>query len=251
VELLTGGDAHVTIRMKQVLAIGALVAILAIGAGVAAADSIGNDQDAFLNDVAKRLNVTPEELKSAFQGALADKLDADVKAGRLTQEQADRIKKEAQQRGGVPFPGPGRFHDGPPPVGGPGGPPPPGGPGGPPPRGPHGPGGPRGPGGPFAAGFDAAAKYLGLTDMQLDRQLESGKSLAQVAGDRNKDVAGLKSAIEAAVKADLDKAVADRRLTQQQEDKILSGLHSRIDGLVNRKGGDRPPRPRWRRGPHW
>ena len=48
-----------TIRMRQVLTIGALVAILAIGAGVAAADSIGNDQDAFLNNVAKRLNVTP------------------------------------------------------------------------------------------------------------------------------------------------------------------------------------------------
>jgi hypothetical protein len=230
-------------RFKRKLAGGAAGLVLLAGAGGAyAVSNAGSSRDAFLNDVAKRLNVTPEELKSAFQGALADKLDADVKAGRLTQEQADRIKKEAQQRGGVPFPGPGRFHDGPPPLGGPGGPPP---------RGPHGPGGPRGPGGPFAAGFDAAAKYLGLTDMQLDRQLESGKSLAQVAGDRNKDVAGLKSAIEAAVKADLDKAVADKRLTQQQEDKILSGLHSRIDGLVNRKGGDRPPRPRWRRGPHW
>jgi hypothetical protein len=236
-------------RFKRKLAGGAAGLVLLAGAGGAyAVSSTGSGRDAFLNDVAKRLNVTPDELRGAFQAALADKLDADVKAGRLTQEQADRIKKEAQEHGGVPFPGPGRFHDGPPPLGGPGGPPPPGGPGGPPPRGPHGPGGPHG---PFAAGFDAAAKYLGLTDMQLDRQLESGKSLAQVAGDRNKDVAGLKSAIETAVKADLDKAVADKRLTQQQEDGILSGLHSRIDALVNRKGGDRPPRPRWRRGPHW
>ena len=57
-----------TTRMKQVLTIGALVAILAIGAGVAAADSIGNDQDAFLNNVAKRLNVTPAALTCGAVG---------------------------------------------------------------------------------------------------------------------------------------------------------------------------------------
>jgi hypothetical protein len=104
------------------------------------------------------------------------------------------------------------------------------------------------------AGLDAAAKYLGLTDAQLRTQLQSGKSLAQVAGDRNKPVAGLKGAIEAAVKKDLDQAVTDKRLTQQQEDRVLAGLHSRLDAIVHRTGGDRPRRfgPRGRmRGPHW
>jgi hypothetical protein len=236
--------------LKRKLAGGAAGLVLLGGAGGAYAVSSGGSggREAFLNDVAKRLDVTPEKLQGAFQGALADKLDADVKAGRLTQAQADAIKKHAQQDGGLPFPGgpgPGRFHGGPPP---PGAPPPPGGPppfGGPPPV------GRGGPGGPVGAGLTAAAKYLGLTDAALRRQVESGKSLAQIAADKNKDVDGLKSAIEDGVKSDLDKAVADKRLTQQQEDDILSGLHSRIDELVNRKGPDRPPRPRWRRGPHW
>jgi hypothetical protein len=99
------------------------------------------------------------------------------------------------------------------------------------------------------AGLDAAAKYLGLTDAQLRAQLQSGKSLADVAKARNKPLAGLKSAIEAAVKSDLDKAVSDKRLTQAQEDRILSDLHGRLDEIVNRKLGRQRGRLGFRH--HW
>ena len=71
------------------------LAILAIGVGVAAADSIGNDQDAFLNDVAKRLNVTPAALKAALKGANDDRIDAAVAAGKITKEQGDAMKARA------------------------------------------------------------------------------------------------------------------------------------------------------------
>ncbi|MEA2409959.1 MAG: hypothetical protein QOC77_520, partial [Thermoleophilaceae bacterium] len=57
------------------------------GAGDAA--GAGNDRQAFLNDVAKRLKVTPDQLQAAIKGALSDKLDADVAAGRITRAQAD------------------------------------------------------------------------------------------------------------------------------------------------------------------
>jgi hypothetical protein len=231
--------------LKRRIAGGAAgLALLAGAGGAAFAASSGgragsNQPDAFLGDVAKRLNVSPEKLKEAIKGAFSDKLDADVAAGRLTRAQADRIKKEAEEHGGFPplgpgpglEPGPGlRGHDfrgGPPPFAGP---PPPGRPplpGRPP--------GPPGPPGPIMAGLDAAAKYLGLSDAQLHKQLESGKSLAEVADARNKPLGGLKSAIEAAVKSDLDKAVADKRLTKAQEDRILSDLHGRLDEIVNRK----------------
>ena len=96
-----------TMRMKQVLTIGAFVAILVIGAGVAAADSIGNDQDAFLNNVAKRLNVTPAALKAALKGANDDRIDAAVAAGKITKEQGDAMKARAAE-GGIPFFGGGR-----------------------------------------------------------------------------------------------------------------------------------------------
>jgi hypothetical protein len=232
-------------------------AFAASGGGTTGAAG-GNDRQAFLDDVAKRLNVTPDKLTAAVKGALSDKLDADVAAGRLTRAQADSIKKEAAARGGLPFlgprggpghdfgrdGGPGRFRRGAPPFpghpprGGPppfAGPPPPG----PPPYGPPGASPPPGRPGPIMAGLDAAAKYLGLTGTQLRTQLESGKSLADVAHARNKPLAGLKTAIEDAVRSDLDKAVAGKRLTQAQEDRILSDLHSRLDAIVNRKPGTR------------
>ena len=239
-------------RLKRKLAGGAAGLVLVAGAGgaIAAANSGSGsrtaDRDAFLNDVAGRLHVTPEELKSAFLGALSDRLDADVKAGRLTRARADAILEHAREHGdiGVPFFG-GEPPLGPPPFSAP--PPgrfaPPGPPGMPP-----GPGAP----GAFGAGFDGAAEYLDLTQAELRKQLMSGKSLAQIAADRNKSVDGLKSAIEASVKKELDQAVKDKRLTQKQEDDILSGLHARLDDIVNRKPGDRPPRPpRWRHRGHW
>jgi AraC-like DNA-binding protein len=237
----------VNLTFRQKLAGTAVGVALLAGAGGAYAISSGgaNDRQAFLNDVAKRLNVSPEELKSAFRGALADRLAADVKAGRITQAEADRIKKEAAEHGGFPFPPP----PGPPGPGARFGPPGPGGPGGPPPFGPP----PHGPHGPVGAGLDAAAKYLGLTDLQLRRRLMSGKSLAQVAAEQKKPVDGLKSAIEAGLKKKLDQAVAGKGLTQAEEDRILTDLHGRLDDIVNRKPGDRPPPPGrgWRHRPHW
>ena len=238
--------------LKRKLAGGAAGLAIVAGAGgaIAAANSGGSrgsaggtaQRDAFLNDVAKRLNVTPQELKSAFLGALSDHLDADVKAGRLTRAQADEILKHAREHDDVPF------LAGPPPR--PGGPPPPP-PGrfGPPPGAPPFLGPP--PPGPFGEGLEGAAGYLGLTRDELRRQLMSGKSLAQIAADKGKSVDGLKDAIKAAVKARLDKAVDDKRLTQKQEDDILAGLDDRLDDIVNRKPGDRPPRPHWRHRGHW
>jgi len=209
--------------MKRKLAIGATGIAVLSGAGVAygVTQSKDSERQAYLNDAAKRLNVSPGKLESALKGAFADRLDAAVKAGRLTQAEADQIKKKVEQ-GGVPVPGAGP---------GPG-------PGGPPGFFFHheGPGGPGGPGDPIKAGIDAAAKYLGLTDTQLLDKLKSGKSLADVAGTQKKDVAGLKTAIKDAVKTQLDEAVKNKGITQDQENRILDGLNQRLDGIVNQKG---------------
>jgi hypothetical protein len=195
--------------MKQVLMIGALVAILAIGAGVAAADSIGNDQDAFLNNVAKRLNVTPAALKAALKGANEDRIDAAVAAGKITKEQGEAMKARDAQ-GGVPFFGGGhrggRF-------------------------GPH--GGGFGHGGP--ASLDTAAKYLGLTEAELRTQLESGKTLAEIAKAQGKTVDGLKKALTDATKTKLDAAVKAGTITQAQADELLKRTTDHLDDLVKGK----------------
>ena len=97
------------------------------------------------------------------------------------------------------------------------------------------PGAHRGP--PFAA---AAAKYLGLTDAQLRTQLQSGKSLGQIATADGKSVAGLKAAILADSKTHLDQEVAAGRLTAAQAKQRLDELSAHLDDLVNRTGP--PPR---------
>ena len=47
--------------------------------------------------------MSSQKLENALEGAYSDRLDAAVKAGRLTRSQADEIKKQAKEHGGVPF----------------------------------------------------------------------------------------------------------------------------------------------------
>jgi hypothetical protein len=201
---------------KRKLVIGSTVLAVAACAGGAVAATQGSSQNPrqqYLDDVAKRLNVTPAQLDSALKGAALDQLAAAVKAGKLTQAQANALKQRIQQgaAGGAPFLGPPRA---------------------------FGPGrfGP-GLGGAVFFGPDApaaaVAKYLGLTEAQLIRQVESGKSLADIAKAQGKTTAGLEQAITDAAKARLDRAVANKRITAAQEQKILKSLSAGINDIVN------------------
>jgi hypothetical protein len=190
----------VTKRMTQVVVVGVLAAILAIGAGAAIASG-GDDQQSFLNDVAKRLNVTPAQLQAAIKGAADDRIDAAVAAGKITKAQGDAMKQRSAQ-GGLPFFGAGH-HRG---FGGPG----------------------RGP-----ISIDAAAGYLGLTEAQLHTQLESGKTLAQIAKDKGKSVEGLEKAITDSMKTKLDAAVKAGTITQAQADAMLKQATARVADMVN------------------
>ena len=58
------------------------------------------------------------------------------------------------------------------------------------------------------------------SEADLRTKLGDGQSLADIAKAQSKDLAGLKTAILDAAKADLDKAVADKKLTQSQADDI-------------------------------
>ena len=222
---------------RRLVAGAAGLAVLAGGGGAYAAGTTGTtakpadraaEQKAFLDDVAKRLNVTRDQLDTAIKGAAEARIDAAVAAGKLTKAQGDEAKKRLAS-GGLPL------------LGGPG-------------LG----GGPRGGGGPgfghggpgFHAGFglDAAATYLGLSEDALRTQLQSGKSLADVAKAQNKDVAGLKPAMKAAVTKQLDQAVTDKKLTADERTKILADVDKRLDDIINGTAPKRPdgPRFRWR-----
>lgn len=222
---------HRSLKRKLVIGLVALAVVaFAGGAYAATQNSASNTRQAFLDDVAKRLHVTPQQLSSALSGAFDDQLQAAVKSGRLSQAQANALKQRFKQNGAAPAIPFGPFgprlarpglHGG----FGPGGPGVPGAPGVP--------GGPAGgPVGPLAG----AAKYLGLSDPQLFQQLAGGKSLAQIAASRGKTVGGLEQAMTATMKSRLDKLVANKMISSAQEQEILGHWSTRLSQLVNQKG---------------
>jgi hypothetical protein len=235
---------HRSLKRNLVIGLAALaVAAFAGGAYAATQNSGPTTRQAFLNDVAKRLHVTPQQLSAALNGATIDQLQAAVKAGQLTQAQADALAQRLKNGQAPAFPlAPlGRFGS----------------------PAPFGPGGPAAPGQkPFSVpapglgrpGFggralgaeSAAATYLGLTDAQLFRQLASGKSLAQIATAKGKSVSGLEQAMTAAEKKGLDRLVAARALTQAQENQVLKRFSANLSQRVNSKGLGTPPSPLFR-----
>jgi hypothetical protein len=194
-------------RSKRMLVVGG-AALAVVGGGGAALAAGGNpfggsnDRQAVINDAAQRLNVKPSELQNALQQAMLDRIDAALKAGRLTQQQADELKARVKAGDGLGLPlfgGHGfGFHHGGPPL----------------------------------AGLDAAATYLGLTPAQLRTQLQSGKTLAQIAKAQGKSTDGLKEAMLADAKKHLDAAVKAGKITQSQADQALTEISKRLDDRI-------------------
>jgi len=195
-------------RTSKTLIAGAVAAAaLAVGGGVAAATQSGSGtgERSILEGAAARLGVEPAELSAALEEAFAARIDADVAAGRLAQERADRMKERLEE--GVPP----LLRDGP---------------------GPH--------GRMLRGGLEAAAAYLGLTRAELREALRGGQTLAELATEEGKTVEGLKDAIVADATEHLNDAVAGGRLTEEQKQRILEELPQRVDALVQ---GELPRRP--------
>ncbi len=227
---------HRSLKRNLVIGLAALALAAFAGGAYAATQTSGpGARQAFLNDVAKRLHVTPQQLNSALSGAVTDQLQAAVKAGQITQAQANELEQRLKTSGTAPLLPPAPGLAGPRgfavPRGGPFG----GGPG-------PGPLGFPGPG----LGLGAAATYLGLSNAKLFQQLRSGKSLAQIAAANGKTVAGLEQAMTAPVKKALDAAVAAKGITAAREKQILSRYSASLSERINSKGLAAPHRGSFR-----
>lgn len=186
-----------------------MVAAGAIGAAGLAAGAIaatsGTSDEA--GDLAAAINkragtsITADDVQGAYQDVLKAHLAEAVKAGRITQAQADEILKRAQTMPGLP------------PIG----------------AGP----GMRGFGdhhGPHADVLGPVAKALGLTEAQLRARLEKGDTLAEIAKAEGVGRADLIAAISAALKAD---GVPAARIAD-----LAAHIADDADGPGHRPGGE-------------
>jgi hypothetical protein len=191
-------------KRKIVVASVAVVAVVGAGAGIAAT-KLGSPQEtskAVIDDAAGQLGISPAKLSDALKKAYENQIDAAVAAGTITKERGDTLKARIESSDY-------------PPIG-------------------FGLGGRLG--GPVLHGFgfmDAAAKYLGLTQVELRTQIAGGKTLADVAKAQGKSVDGLVSALVAAEKTALDAAVKAGRLTQAQADQVHANATQRFTDMVN------------------
>ncbi len=154
----------------------------------------------FINHFTADLGTNQSKMSSAFQQAIAQTLADQVKAGKLTQQQADAIKAKLtgkqpcaiapalQQRGG----------------------------------------GKAATGAYMQQLLAAAASALDVTPDQLKADLQKGMSLSQVAAAHNPAIteAQFRTKLIANLKPLLDQAVTNGKLTSAQEQKILQRLQS-------------------------
>ncbi|MCC6801328.1 MAG: hypothetical protein IT319_00485 [Anaerolineae bacterium] len=81
--------------------------------------------------------------------------------------------------------------------------------------------------------INAASDAIGLTGQEIAQALRDGKTLSEVITENGGSPDAIVASAIALVKETLDPAVANGRLTQEQEDAMLSGLEAFYDAVMN------------------
>lgn len=199
-------------------------AVLALGAIVGvAAQSTGSDtgNGNFITKLAANLGIGEDKLKSAIQQTENQTIDEQLAAGKITQEQADKLKQRAANGGGVHF---GFGEKG------------------------RGPGAPGDKGGRELGlgGVDLGGviqSLTGLTPEQLKAELQSGKTPQQIAQDHGINIDTLKAKLIENATQRLNQAVTDGKITAAQKDQMLARLSAEIDRITNAVKNHKRPAP--------
>lgn len=166
-----------------------------------------------VSDVAKAKNVDLATVKAALLAEAKAHIDAEVAAGKHTAAEGATKLAEMTSRidtmlttAGLPA------------------------------RGPQGMGGHKGKGGPGKFMSTTLATTLKLTQEELKTQLQSGKSLADVAKTQNVDIADVKTVLTSDFTAHLAEEVTSGKHTQAEADAKLAEFKTNLDTMVNRVG---------------
>jgi uncharacterized protein YidB (DUF937 family) len=160
--------------------------------------------DTFVQKLASKLGTNEQNLRNALVATQQEMVDDATQAGRLTPDQATKLKERIQQSGGRPF-----SHA------------------------------PRGGGerfGQLRATFASAAEQaLGLSPEQLQAHFKAGKSIADIAREQGKDPAVVRAQLLAALNARIDDAVKSGRLSAERAAQMKARLEQHADRLMNHK----------------
>jgi uncharacterized protein YidB (DUF937 family) len=201
--------AGVSIAALAVVVTGAATGTPLLAASPSPSPSPGtgtNYCNRFTGHVAANLGKSQSQVQKAISDAVNQTIDDAVKNGDLTQSQANAIKARvgANANGGQACVGGGL--KGIPGIGREGG------------------------FGRFPrAGvntMDEIAKALGISTAQLQQDLQSGKTVQQLASAQGMDEAAFRSKLAGATKTDLDQQGKSGNLTQNQENAILGRLQN-------------------------
>lgn len=154
--------------------------------------------------IAERQGLTVAQLEAKLRQKALDRIDAALKAGKLTEEQAAALRQRvngwklcSRMVGGGGQGKHVRFAA-------------------------------------VASMMAGALDYLDLSRNELRAQLKAGKSLGDIATATGKSVSGLKQAMLAKITARLDKAVTDGKLTDERRDAMLERYGKLADRLIEK-----------------
>ncbi len=154
--------------------------------------------------IAEALGISVESYEETVTAAQQQVLEEAVAEGQLTQEQADRMQERLDETGEFGWFGergrPGMDHGLP----------------------------------PNSRLVTAAAEKLGMTEDELLTELQSGKSIADLAEEMGVDTQVISDAYLQQVKEDLDAQVVDGALTQEEADAKLA---AKTEALPDRLAG--------------
>jgi hypothetical protein len=213
-------------RMAGVATLVAILGVAAFGAVAYAEDEELSPFDfraKFREALAGALGVSVEEYDAAVDQAQEQVVAEAVAEGWLTEEQAELMQWRMDQAPGAGIRGMGKV-----------------------PRG-FGPGS-RGGGDNLVS---IAADELDMSLADLLTELQSGKSIAQVAADKGVDAQTIADAYLVQLKENLDESVAEGKITQKQADFALEQAGERVTDQLNKTweegsrgfpGGGRPGR---------
>jgi polyhydroxyalkanoate synthesis regulator phasin len=157
--------------------------------------------DRFVEGVASQLGVTAADVEAAFRGAKLDMVDEAVASGKITADQAEKLRERIGEAGACWRP-PVRLAQA---------------------------------RQALAKGLvvHAAAETVDMTPRELIAELRDCKSMVDVAAEQGMSSDDLKTGILTDVEKHLDQAVARGRITEERADQALQKLTDNIDEIVS------------------